>query len=142
MMYLYVDTEFNGHGGELISMAVVSDDGQEWYEVTECASPIVPWVAEHVMPKLGKAPISALEFRKSLHEWLDQFHNPTVYADWPADLVHFFNAFVGETYNNVLRWSCRAVLYQGRADITPENPHNALSDARALRDWHQARTDW
>jgi hypothetical protein len=139
MTYLYVDTEFNGHGGALISMAVVSDDGREWYEVHECPDPIHPWVAEHVMPKLRKPAVSGAAFRQSLHQFLDQFDTPTVFVDWPADLVHFFNSFVGETYENVLRLSCKAILFQGKAEFTPDDPHNALSDARALRDWHQAQ---
>jgi DNA polymerase III epsilon subunit-like protein len=30
-------------------------------------------------------------------------------------------------------------LVRGDDTITPENPHNALSDARALRDWFQRK---
>lgn len=38
-MRLYLDTEFNGFGGSLISAALVSTGGHEWYEVLPCSHP-------------------------------------------------------------------------------------------------------
>ena len=32
-MNIYIDCEFNGFGGKLISMALCADDGREFYEV-------------------------------------------------------------------------------------------------------------
>jgi hypothetical protein len=32
---------------------------------------------------------------------------------------------------------CTMTLVLGSPDIAPATPHNALSDAEALRDWHQ-----
>ena len=54
-MRLWIDTEYNGFRGALISMALVDEEGREWYEVLKCRSPS-PWVAKHVMPKLHKQP--------------------------------------------------------------------------------------
>lgn len=34
-MRIYLDTEFNGHGGELISIALVDENGQDFYGVCE-----------------------------------------------------------------------------------------------------------
>ncbi len=34
-MNIWIDCEFNEFGGDLISMALVADDGQEFYEVLE-----------------------------------------------------------------------------------------------------------
>lgn len=33
-MKFYLDTEFNGFGGELISLALVSEQGHEWIIIT------------------------------------------------------------------------------------------------------------
>jgi hypothetical protein len=134
-MRLFLDTEFNGFGGALVSMALVSEDGREWYEVVELDEPVNQWVAEHVVPLLDKKPVSKSEMRQSLHQFLRQFRNPLVVADWHADFVHFFDAFHGRNYTESLDYSCRTELLSGPSDIRPERPHNALSDARALRDY-------
>lgn len=59
-MKLFLDCEFNGFGGELISMALVDEQGKYFYEVLPCPQPI-PWVQENVMPKLNQAAISPAE---------------------------------------------------------------------------------
>ena len=51
-MKLFIDTEFNGFGGELISMAIVAEDGREWYGILPVADKLVEWVEEHVRPVL------------------------------------------------------------------------------------------
>ena len=38
-MRYYLDTEFNGFGGALLSLALVPDDGEEFYVTLECAEP-------------------------------------------------------------------------------------------------------
>lgn len=43
-MRIYVDCEFNGFGGELMSMALVAEDGREWYNVLPLPRDIEPWV--------------------------------------------------------------------------------------------------
>lgn len=52
-MRLFIDGEWNSFGGDLISLALVAEDGREWYEVLDCVDPH-PWVAENVIPKLGR----------------------------------------------------------------------------------------
>lgn len=39
---LYLDTEFNGHGGELISLALAAEDGRHWY-----GAALMHWHAGH-----------------------------------------------------------------------------------------------
>jgi hypothetical protein len=53
-MNIYIDCEYNGFNGSLISMALVTMDGQEFYEVLPCDCPD-EWVAANVMPVLNKA---------------------------------------------------------------------------------------
>lgn len=139
MTTLYLDTEFNGFKGPLISMALVSPEGDEWYQVVECEGEIDPWVAENVMPKLGKAAISKAEFSVQLHKFIRQFDDPLIVCDWHADLMHFFEAFHGADYRDSLDFRCRTLLLSGASDVRPIAPHNALSDACALRDCFDGR---
>ncbi|RVC47645.1 hypothetical protein EN781_00480 [Mesorhizobium sp. M4A.F.Ca.ET.090.04.2.1] len=150
MARLFIDTEFNGFGGQLMSMALVSDDGREWYQVLPEPSVFDKWVFENVFPILNKAPMSRREFQLSLKIFLEQFDKPTIYADWYTDLAHFFNAMAGDNHGTSFSLPCSAVLLKDVPDLQPELPHNALSDARALRDWyvdasrcpHCAGTGW
>jgi hypothetical protein len=131
---LYLDTEFNGHGGQLISMALVGDDGREWYEVLPLPAVVDPWVAENVVPKLGKEPIGYNAFRKSLWNFLLCPPSIVVVADHQADFVYFFQALIGDSFVDTPLIKCGARLLAG-TNPRPKVPHNALSDARALREW-------
>lgn len=133
-MRLYLDTEFNGFGGELISMALVSDGASEWYEV--CPTVVTePWVRQHVVPVLGKEPMRSMAlFRSSFHQFIRAFKHAEIICDWPADAVHFCTMLAGVDYGSSLE-----LPFTLRVIITPPGqpvskvPHNALEDARALR---------
>jgi hypothetical protein len=131
-MRLFLDTEFNSTGGELISLALVGDDGSEFYEVIGIpdADDLHPWVAEHVIPLLGKAPIGAKEFRRRLEAFLVERPGALIVADWPDDIGYLCLA-VGGMMRRVGAMQCQILPDQVQA-IKPEIPHNALSDARAL----------
>ena len=51
MMRYFLDVEFNGFGGPLISLALVPEDpdAAPFYEALPCPKPDV-WVAAHVLP--------------------------------------------------------------------------------------------
>jgi transposase len=142
-MRLYLDTEFNGHGGELLSMALVSEHGvsppfDSFYEVCHWRLPIDPWVSANVMPKLGKEPIRAHLFRPCFHSWIRHFDNPEIICDWHADAEHFCRLLAGNDYGSSLDFACRiTILRTPPGQPVSANPHNALADARALRDWHE-----
>jgi hypothetical protein len=145
-MRLFLDTEFNEFGGELISMALVCDDEKgchEFYEVVAIPEKPGAFVAEHVLPKLGKDPIGAERFSTALTVFfrrmlmdgiLDDYE---IIADWPADFEHFANqlSLMGKENGWSVPFTCTMRLVRGDETIVPDNPHNALSDAHALRDW-------
>lgn len=133
MTRIFVDCEFNGFGGELISMALVSDEGDEWYHVRSEPRVWNEWVFENVFPVLYSEPVGPEAFRESALAFLRGFENPTICADWYTDLVHFFSLFAGKDHTESVGYPCKAEL------VLIENynsaiPHNALSDARAIRD--------
>lgn len=127
---VHLDCEFNGGGGALISMALVSELG-EFYEVVHCREPLQPWVAKNVMPILGKKPIGMSEFRNRLFAFLDQHPNFTVVVDHPADLAYFSNVLITDTKGARYdaQWSAEV---QTHVNYTSKVPHNALEDARGM----------
>ena len=75
-MKIWIDCEFNEFGGDLISMALVAEDGREFYDVLECKNP-GPWVAKNVMP--------FLKFQKYLFKFLNELVSIHLIANWPED---------------------------------------------------------
>lgn len=139
-MRIWIDTEFNEYKGDLISMALVAEDGREWYEVRHCKNP-GDWVAEHVMPILGKEPISLLAIQVGLLRFLAQFDAVHLVADWPEDIAHFCNLLIT---GPGIRIDTPPLTMEIRRDLdaVSELPHNALEDARAIRRKHLGLDGW
>jgi len=128
-MNICIDCEWNGWGGELISMALVAEDGREFYEVLGCDSPC-GWVAENVMPILNKEPIQIKVFEERLQAFLMQFESVHILADWPEDIERFCAALIvgaGERLNTP-----PLSMQIFRIDADSKLPHNALEDARGI----------
>lgn len=140
-MRLYVDTAFNGHGGDLISLAIVSEDGREFYQVMPLPKSVDAWVAANVIPVLDKKPLwDVTHMRSRLQEFLEQFEGINLYADWHDDFSHFFEALGGKDYETSMHVVMSAHLIRTPpGQPVSSKPHNALADARALRDWHTSQ---
>ena len=54
----FLDTEYNGWGGALLSLALVADSGEELYVVLDHEGPLEPWVERHVVPYFDSVPDS------------------------------------------------------------------------------------
>ncbi len=134
---LWLDTEFNGFGGALISMALVDEVGASVYFALPCDNP-VPWVAEHVMPVLGIAPTTRRAAQASVRMFLHRFARANIVANWPDDIKHFCAFMVDGPAECLvtppLTFELRTDL-GGTADRSSV-PHNALQDAIALRNIH------
>jgi len=134
-MYFFIDCEFNSLGGNLISLALVAEDGvHEFYEVLKLNEPIDPWVEENVMPHLEKDAIEYAIFQDKLKKFLKQFPKVHVLADYPIDLKHFCQSI--ET--GAGDWmEIQPLVLEIDDDLSAKAskvPHNALHDARALRE--------
>ena len=132
-MNLFLDCEFNGFGGELISMALVDGEGHFFYEVLTCTHP-EPWVAENVIPKLVKTPISLIEFQNKLALFLNEYLKIHVVADWAEDLSLFTHSLIISEGRAIRTPPLTMELWTGEMCFSSEIPHNALSDARVLAD--------
>lgn len=134
-MRYFLDCEFNGFDGPLISIALVPErEGlAEYYAVLPCHRPL-RWVEEHVMPWLGEPAQSRADVVASLTAYLLPDPAPVLVADWPEDIAHAaaLLAFRGRRMLPQVRFD---LLYLPGFDAAGASarPHNALADARALR---------
>jgi hypothetical protein len=144
-MRLYLDTEFNGHGGELISLALVADDGEMFYGIYDIPANPHPWVAENVIPALGSLALSAFksreEFVKDFCKFAYRYRGAEIVADWPADIEHMCRllSFDGAANGWRVPGTFTFRLIDRESAYNSEVPHNALHDACALRDYCK---DW
>jgi hypothetical protein len=140
----YLDTEFNGFGGALLSLALVPEDGGEFYVTLECADPIVRWVEQNVMPYLDMVPVGLQSPRlnrrqatDSLGQYLVVDPEPEIVADWPDDIAYFCSLLLTGPGDMVRIPPLHFRLLPLAGFSTAANsavPHNALHDARALRE--------
>ena len=143
-MRYFLDTEYNGIGGALLSLALVPDDGDELYLTLKTDQPIVEWVQKHVIPYLDMVPeqlsCPRLEHNDAAHaleRYLRHDTDALIIADWPEDVAQFSNLMVTGPGDMVELRHLNFRLTPMSNFSTAANsrvPHNALHDARALRD--------
>ena len=143
-MRYFLDTEFNGFGGALLSLALVPEDGEEFYATLHCDDPIEPWVERHVAPFLDMVPeqlagprMSRADARSGLAHYLQADPAPLLLADWPEDIAQFCMLLLTGPGTMVPVPPISFELMPLPGFSTAANsavPHNALHDARALRD--------
>jgi len=144
-MRYFLDTEYNGFGGALLSLALVPEDGgEEFYVTLACDSPLDPWVERHVIPFLDMVPEGLVSPRldrsaaaQALAAWLAHDEAPDIVADWPEDLAQLAMLLVTGPglMASVPPLSLHFVPLHGFSTAANSTvPHNALHDARALRD--------
>jgi hypothetical protein len=144
-MRYFLDTEFNGFGGALLSLALVPEDGgEEFYVALECNAPLDPWVERHVVPFLDMVPeplkcprLPRGAAAEALGAWLALDSAPDIVADWPEDLAQFSMLLVTGPglMVSVPPLTLRLISLHGFSTAANSVvPHNALHDARALRD--------
>ena len=137
---LYLDTEFNGHGGQLITMAIAAPDGVHWYGCWPLPQRIDAWVKENVIPRIDYAswPTRSSEpiLRASLYEYLREREGAILYADWPADFMYLLQQMCGPRYDVAFVVDIRMRLLRV-TDPKSSVPHNALHDAIGLLSWHE-----
>ncbi|MEB3766503.1 hypothetical protein [Acinetobacter sp. MD2] len=140
-MHLFLDCEFNGwhdHStGDLISLALVSADATYcFYEVVACSQPL-PFVAQHVLPVLGKDAIPLWALANKLSRFLWEINavescSLTIVADYPSD-IELFNRTLLVGQGQCL--SVPAIHFLLDLSLSTQLsaiPHNALEDAKAL----------
>lgn len=143
-MLYSLDCEFNGFGGELISLALSGEAGELYLcrpQAELDGLEVHPWVEENVLPILtvaGARPVvlPLADFGRALQAFLVEDPAPVVMADWPEDLMHLMQCLIIAPGQMVRIPDLSLQLRQVSAypsDIVEAVQHNALWDARALR---------
>ena len=135
-MKLFLDTEFNGFNGELISMALVPEDPTKPYFYNEIVikEPIDPWVQSNVVPSLFLVGFTRSQFQENLKQYLYMIGPCTIVADWPDDIRHLCESLI--TGPGECLWPLHNIQFALDFNIryNSQVPHNALWDARAIRE--------
>lgn len=135
-MKLFLDTEFNGFGGKLISMALVPEDETlpEFYKELVMNDQLDPWVRVNVVPHLILPRCSRHEFQQILANYLWDVKADVIVADWPDDIRYFCESII--TGPGMMIQIVDNIKFELDFNIQYESlvPHNALHDARAIRD--------
>ena len=143
-MRYFLDTEFNGWGGALLSLALVPEDGEELYLTLDWTGALEPWVERHVLPYLDSVPdnlvsprMSRADAARTVSHYLAGDPDPLIVADWPEDIAQFNMLLLTGPGTMVEVPPLRFHFVELSGFSTAANskvPHNALHDARALRD--------
>lgn len=146
-MRYYLDTEFNEFGGELISLALVREDGYSLYLVYPDLPEYGEWVKNNVVPILWDVPQSDMyesyklekydQGARRIQEFLDGDAQPVIVTDWPDDIRYFCQAII--TGPGMMINIPGLVFQMLRVDAYPTTlegavQHNAWWDAMALRE--------
>lgn len=144
-MKYFIDCEFNSFGGELLSLALIREDGKSLYLLYPEPEYINTWVLENVIPFMEELP-ERIE-RHYLADWQEgamriaEFLQedsgiPHIIADWPDDIKYFCQAVI--TGPGQMASIPRLAMEVVRVNAWPNNlegavQHNAWWDAFALR---------
>ena len=140
----YVDCEFDGHNGNLLSVAVVREDGYSLYLVVDTWASD-PWVQEHVLPIMQYhnadtyAVVQPNDVGTAIKTWLGAVRSFCVVADSPVDIGRFCAALSTGPDGNWCSTDYETIKFEVRnVDCYPTVlqgavQHNAWWDAQALR---------
>jgi hypothetical protein len=143
-MRYFLDTEYNGWGGALLSLALVSEGGDELYLTLDWEGTLEPWVERYVVPYLDTVPdplvsprMSRTDAARTIAHFLAGDSEPVIVADWPEDIA-LLNALLVTGPGTMVEVPALRFQFLPLAGFSTaansEVPHNALHDARALRD--------
>lgn len=138
-MRYFVDAEFNGFGGELISLAAVPElsGPAPFYQAIGCQRPAL-WVRTHIIPVLQIAPRSRAEVAHLFSTYLENDPKPLLVSDCPESLAHATLLLSDPRGQRLVRSRVQFELLPASdfsASAHSETPDNAYRDAIALRDW-------
>lgn len=144
-MDYYLDTEFNGFGGNLISLGIVREDGECLYLINENYKKLVfiDWVEDNVIPILKAVPIgvipeilSTTQFSYVLESFLKGDDDIAIHVDWPDDIRYLMSLVITGpgTMINIPGFKTQVHRVDSYpTDLKPCYQHNAIWDAIALR---------
>ena len=136
-MRFFCDAEFDVPTKTLISLGIVSEDGnREFYEVLDYSQIQDEWVKANVIPILQKEAITREEFQDRLTKFVGQFAGMHIVVNHPNDVIYFSEALLGERGKWIMIQPLTFEVDDNLSGKGSKLLHNALFDARATReDW-------
>lgn len=140
----YLDCEFDGHNGPLLSIALVKEDGVSIHIQTD-AEPRDPWVIANVMPIMDAHKASAAakvylnEVGGVIRAFIGDCACPIIVADSPVDIGRFCRALSTGSDGKWASADYPAMRFEVHnvncypTDLPGAVQHNAWWDAMALR---------
>lgn len=146
-MRYFIDTEFDGTGGPLLSIALVKETGpRSIYIVTDNVEIAVnSWVIENVISKINIVPDDTVVvtgiYENSvghfIRECLKGDPHPIIIADSPVDIGRFCAAISTNIYGEYEPFEFARMTFEvyddNVTDEDYENKHHAYFDALHLR---------
>lgn len=145
MIRYYLDTELTDLDGEIISLALVCEDGRSLYLVThELPESTSPWVLKNVVPFLYDCPevpliLNPKHWGHEISEFIyGRAAPPQIIADWPTDIVRLCEALrdgSGRTVHmdNQTHFTVVRHIKVYPTEVKGAVQHNAWWDAVALK---------
>ena len=147
-MKYYVDFEFDGTSGPIISMGLIREDDEEFYILVSqsLTNGFDPWVREHVIPRINhhqSQNVHTVMYQEQIGAILRHFMHddpyPVIIADSPVDIARFaWVLTVDEKHRWVSNHHKRISFEVFNVDCYPTHlkgmvRHNAWCDAKALK---------
>ena len=152
---IFFDSEFtslNPYNGEILSIGMVKENGEEFYIELECDAKPNDWVKENILPTLTEKKVSREDAKRRIIDFVGDDEPIMVTYVSQYDTIYFYKLFDGpETPFYWLPIDFAAILFS--KGYEPEDcviggkicrelgindekyrPHNALCDARLLRE--------
>lgn len=141
----FIDCEFDGHNGPLISFAIVQDDGRAIHVESNVLIEN-DWVMENVKPILAchnadiGAKVRPNEIGQLLRAFIGNCEDPIIVADSPVDIGRFCRAISTDQNGAWASTSYKRMTFVvENVDCYPTEvegaiQHNAYWDAMALRE--------
>ncbi len=162
---IFLDTEFSTldpYKGEILSIGLVKMNGDELYLELEHEGPVSPWVKKHIIPTLNEVKVSrkeaVIKIKKFVGKgkpyavaYVNQFDmiytyklfdkNKTPFYWLPIDFASILFAQGLNPYSIGTKQNENLLKEIGVDEKKFKHTHNALDDARLLREIYLKMTD-
>lgn len=148
MSTFFIDSEFDGFGGRLLSMALVPLDRAAeslYLQVNDAHEVQDDWVRANVVPLIDlplpdtviRHRVARSEFSSVIGHYLSGLLRPHIVADWPDDIRYFCEALITGPGTMIKMPGFTTQLVRVDAyptDLAGAVQHHAYWDAAALRE--------
>ena len=143
-MRYYIDCEFDGHNGPLLSIALVAEDGRSVH-IEADAKATDPWVLQNVVPLMDQhdatdcTRVAPNEVGEMIRWFIGDCAAPVIVADSPQDIRYFAQTLTTGPNGGYAPFCFERMTFEVHGvepyptDLPGAVQHNAWWDAMALR---------